>query len=107
MLFFINILNYLDRQILYAVLPLIKLDLDLTDTQLGALASAFMLVYMCAAVPIAYIADRTGRKRWIAGGLTIWSAATFFSGLSRSYAQLFTETEPGLYTFTCVPSGSL
>lgn len=89
LLFVINILNYLDRQVLYAVLPLVKTDLRLSDTQLGALASAFMLVYMCAAVPIAYVADRTGRKRWIAGGLALWSSATLLTGLTRNYFQLF------------------
>src|SRR5689334_20451194 len=88
-LFLINILNYLDRQVLYAVLPLIKSDLVLSDTQLGALASAFMLVYMCAAPVIATLADRFGRKKWIAGGVLAWSAATFLSGLSRTYSQLF------------------
>lgn len=85
----INLLNYLDRQILYALLPLIKLEFSASDTQLGALASAFMLVYMCAAPPIGYLADRTSRRGWIAFGVGFWSLATVFSGLARSYAQLF------------------
>ena len=42
----VNLLNYIDRQVLYAVFPLIKADLRLSDTSLGLLGSAFMLCYM-------------------------------------------------------------
>ena len=31
----VNLLNYIDRQIIYAVFPLIKDDFGLTDTALG------------------------------------------------------------------------
>ncbi len=89
LLFTINLVNYLDRQVLYSLMPLIKTDLGLTDTQLGALASAFMIVYMCAAPFIGYWADRSVRKNWISYGIGIWSLATFASGLARTYTQLF------------------
>lgn len=85
----INLVNYLDRQVLYAVLPLIKDELGATDAELGALAMAFMLVYMCAAPVISYLADRTSRRMWIAGGVLFWSGATVISGLSQTYRQLF------------------
>ena len=42
----VNLLNYIDRQVLFAVFPLIKSDLRLTDTALGFLGSAFMLSYL-------------------------------------------------------------
>ena len=42
----VNLLNYIDRQVLYAVFPLIKADLSLSDTALGLLGSAFMLCYI-------------------------------------------------------------
>jgi predicted MFS family arabinose efflux permease len=89
LLFSINILNYVDRQVLYAVLPLIKSDLLLTDTQLGLLASAFMLIYMMAAPLVAVLSDRTSRRAWIGGGVLAWSAATSLTGLARSFFQLF------------------
>ncbi len=85
----INLLNYLDRQILYALLPLIKAEFSLSDARLGALGSAFMLVYMCAAPPIGYWADRSSRTRWIASGVALWSLATLLSGRAANYAQLF------------------
>lgn len=91
LLFCVNLVNYLDRQILYALLPLIQGEMGFSDAQAGALASAFMAVYMCAAPCVAYFADRgrTGRTWFISMGLAFWSAATLLSGLARSYASLF------------------
>lgn len=85
---FINLLNYIDRQILFAVFPLIKTDLQLTDGQLGFLGSAFMIVYMLCAPIIGYFADRTPRQFWIAAGAIVWSAATMAAGTVKNYGQL-------------------
>ncbi len=85
----VNILNYVDRQIVYALLPLISSDLALTDAQAGSLASAFMLVYMVAAPPIAWYADARGRKPWIAGGVAGWSVATGAAAFAAGFPTLF------------------
>ncbi len=85
----VNILNYVDRQIVYALLPLISADLKLTDAQAGSLASAFMIVYMLAAPPIAWLADSRGRKPWIVAGVTVWSLATGIAALASGYLTLF------------------
>jgi MFS family permease len=75
--------------VLYSLLPLIQGDLSLSDGQAGRLASAFMLVYMIAAPPIGYLADRKGRPFWISLGIGLWSVATAAGGLARSYVSLF------------------
>ncbi|MDX6770503.1 MAG: MFS transporter [Elusimicrobiota bacterium] len=85
----VNVLNYVDRQVAYALLPLISGELALTDAQAGSLASAFMVVYMVAAPPIAWFADSRGRRPWIAGGIALWSVATAAAGLTRSFPSLF------------------
>lgn len=85
----VNLLNYVDRQICYALLPLISRDLSLSDAQAGSLASAFMIVYMLAAPPVAWLADAGGRRPWIAGGVALWSLATGAAGLARGYWSLF------------------
>jgi predicted MFS family arabinose efflux permease len=85
----VNLLNYVDRQVLFALLPAIQKDLSLSDAQAGSLASAFMVVYMLAALPIGYLADRGGRRLWIAAGIGLWSLATAASGVARGFAQLF------------------
>ena len=87
-LFSLNLLNYIDRQVLYSVFPLLKTELMLTDLQLGTLASVFMVVYMCYAPLVGYFADRTPRPRWIAASALMWSAATLFCATAKNYLSL-------------------
>jgi predicted MFS family arabinose efflux permease len=87
-LFGVNLLNYLDRQAVYAVFPQIKAELDLSDAQLGALASAFMVVYMTAAPALGYLGDRWSRRLLSAWGVACWSLATAASGLASRYGHL-------------------
>lgn len=86
--FLISLFNYIDRQALFAVFPLIKEDLSLTDVQLGLLGSAFMLVYMCVAPIIGGLGDRVKRPKIIGISAIVWSIATLFSGLSGTYHHL-------------------
>jgi MFS family permease len=86
----INLLNYIDRNVIYALFEPIKRDLALTDAQLGWLGSAYILVFSVAALPFGVISDLRSRRAVIAWGVTVWSAFTFLSGLVRSYWQLFT-----------------
>jgi MFS family permease len=88
LLFAVNLFNYIDRQILFAVFPAVKTDLELTDTQLGLLASAFMWVYLSVAPVFGVLADRRSRPRLMGLGVGIWSVATALSGIVRSYGQL-------------------
>jgi predicted MFS family arabinose efflux permease len=88
-LFAVNLFNYVDRQIIFGVFPLVKDDLGLSDTELGWLASAFMFLYMLASIPLGILGDRLARHRLIAVGVAVWGAATFLSGLAHSYWQLF------------------
>ncbi len=87
-LFLLNLFNYIDRQVLYSVFPLLQTDLHLNDWQLGTLASVFMLVYMCYAPFVGYFADRSPRQKWIGASALIWSAATLACATAKSYASL-------------------
>src|SRR5512136_15466 len=78
----VNLLNYIDRQVLYAVFPLVKSDLQLSDTLLGFLGSAFMLCYMVSAPLLGWLGDRLSRTRLAAAGLLVWSVATALAGLA-------------------------
>ncbi len=84
----VNLLNYIDRQALYAVFPLIKADLNLSDTSLGFLGSAFMLCYMISAPLFGVLANRTSRVAIAATGVAIWSLATVCSGYAAGYRSL-------------------
>jgi MFS family permease len=85
----INFLNYMDRYVGAAASPLIQKEFHLTDSQVGLLGSAFLLVYAVAALPFGYWADRGIRKTVVAAGVAIWSLATLFTGFARSFTQLF------------------
>lgn len=85
----INILNYTDRYILSAVLPKIQVDLHLDNTQLGLLASSFLLIYAIATLPLGVWADRSTRKTIVAVCVGIWSVATTLAGFTQNFVQLF------------------
>ena len=89
LLAFINLLNYLDRNVIFALFVPIKAELGLTDAQLGWLGSAYILVFSLAALPFGVLSDVKSRKGVIAGGVALWSAFTFLGGLVRNYGQLF------------------
>lgn len=96
-LFALNLLNYIDRQVLYAVFPLIKTDLSLSDLQLGTFASVFILVYMCCAPVIAYFADRSSRTKWVGITACLWSAATLAcAGAYHYFTLLFSRAAVGI-----------
>src|ERR1044072_3732486 len=84
------IFNFLDRQILGILGPAIKADLQLTDTQFGAVGGlAFALLYALLGVPLAFLAERRSRSGVITGALTVWSAFPALCGLATGYSQLF------------------
>ena len=84
----VNLLNYIDRQVLYAVFPLIKEDFHLSDTALGFLGSAFMICYMVSAPFFGWFGDRMSRAKLAAGGLAVWSCATGGASFATSYLVL-------------------
>ena len=88
LLFAVNLLNYIDRQVLFAVFPLIKADLYLSDTALGLLGSAFMVSYMTSAPLLGWIGDRWKRVKLAGLGLSLWSIATATTGLAGNYTTL-------------------
>jgi predicted MFS family arabinose efflux permease len=83
------VVNYLDRQILGILLPLIKAEFHATDTQLGILTGpAFALIYATLGMPFAVIADRANRRNIIAISLAIFSAMTVVCNFVASFWQL-------------------
>lgn len=89
MLTLVYAFNFVDRQILVILQEPIKLEMGLSDAQLGLLSGfSFALVYITAGIPIAFWADRSNRRNIIAGALTIWSGMTAVSGFAQNYTQL-------------------
>ena len=89
LLFLVSLFNYLDRYMLGILLPAIKADLKLSDTELGFLAGLpFALFYATMGIPIARLADRHPRRWVIAGAVAAWSAMTAVCGLAQNFWQL-------------------
>jgi MFS family permease len=86
----INLLNYLDRYVVSALVEsLKKSELRLTDTQAGLLATGFIVVYMLTSPVFGALGDRGRRTLLIASGVGVWSIATALGGLAHSFASLF------------------
>ncbi|MFZ3474951.1 spinster family MFS transporter [Streptomyces sp. 4.24] len=89
LLFVGNLLNYYDRALPSVVLEPIKEELALDDTQVGLLASAFVLVAALAGVPLGRLADRIPRTAVAGWGLFVWSAFTAAGGILTSFWGFF------------------
>lgn len=85
----VYIFNFIDRQILAILAESIKLDLGLSDTQLGLLSGvAFGIFYATLGIPIARLADRYSRVNIISICLGIWSLMTALSGAAQNFWHL-------------------
>ena len=84
----LNLLNYVDRNVLFAVQPLVQDEFHLSKTQIGYLTSAFLGFYMIAAPFIGPLADRYSRKLIIGLGAMFWSALTLLTAFTHTYTEL-------------------
>jgi predicted MFS family arabinose efflux permease len=89
LLMLVNCLNFLDRQVFAILIPAIKADLHLSDTQLGALSGlAFAVFYSILGLPVAKLADQTDRSRVVSIALAIWSLMTISCSFAQNFWQL-------------------
>src|SRR2546423_3862149 len=84
----LNFFNYIDRNILFGVQPLIKEEFHVSDARLGFLTTAFFICYMIVSPFIGGLADRWSRKIIIVIGAMLWSAATLLTTITHNYTEL-------------------
>lgn len=83
------VLAYLDRQIISLLIEPIKRSLSLSDTEFGLMQGiSFSLFYAAAALPLAWLADRTRRSRLISACVALWSVMTVLCGFSVNFWQM-------------------
>lgn len=108
LLFLVSVFNFVDRQILTILAEPIRIDLDLTDSQLGLLTGlAFGLFYALAGIPVARIIDRPNveRTKLLSLGLAFWTLMTMGAGLAQNFLQLLIlRMGVGLGEATCAPT---
>src|SRR5262249_34831353 len=84
----LNLLNYIDRTVLFAVQPLVQQEFGVSKTQIGYLTSAFLLCFMIAAPFTGPLADRYSRRRVIALGAALWSGLTLLTAVTHTFNEL-------------------
>jgi MFS family permease len=87
----LNLLNYVDRTVLSAVLAPVQDDLHLTNLVAGWLPTIFLIGYFGTSPVFGSLGDRSahrGRMRLIAIGIAVWSAATVASGFAQGAGSL-------------------
>jgi len=80
--------NYMDRQVIAAVVEPMKAALSLSDGDVGVLGSVFLLSIALFSFPIAYLIDRWSRRKAIAIMAILWSFFTFLTGKAWNFASL-------------------
>ena len=82
----LNVMNFVDRQLLASFANFIVPDLGLTNTEFGLLTGiVFLFFYALMGLFMGIIADRVNRTRFIAAGLAVWSVLTAASGAARGF----------------------
>ena len=103
----INTLNFFDRQVMAAVAEPIRREWGLGDAAVGALGTAFTLLYAVVGIPFGRLADRARRTRILAAGVLAWSVLTALQGLARSFSQLLVlRLLVGVGEATCAPAAT-
>jgi predicted MFS family arabinose efflux permease len=81
----VNFMNFVDRQIIGAILPLVQAEFTLSHSQAALLGTIFGVMHSLFTLPLGMLADRTSRKAVMAFAVLFWSVATFLSGLAGSF----------------------
>ena len=84
----LNLLNYIDRNVLYAVQDMVKAEFHRSDAAFGFLTSVFFIFYMIAAPFMGPLSVKFSRKAVIIVGALIWSGATLLTAVTRNFDEL-------------------
>jgi MFS family permease len=105
-LWLVFLLNYIDRQVLFSLFPLLRADLRLQDYQLGFIPTALLWAYAVCSPLGGYLGDRLGRKRMVVCSLVLWSLMSAATAAARSLPQLLAAVAlMGISEACYLPSG--
>ena len=91
MLWFVGLLNYLDRQMLSTMKPSMMIDIHelVSATNFGRLMAVFLWIYALMSPISGIFADRVSRKWLIVGSLFVWSMVTLMMGYATTFNELY------------------
>src|SRR5215510_13056025 len=70
------IFDYVDRQVIVSMFPMLKAEWNLSDKQLGLLVSVISITVAVFGIPVAWIADRVSRVKSVVAMALLWSSAS-------------------------------
>jgi predicted MFS family arabinose efflux permease len=82
------VFDYVDRQVIVSMFPLLKAQWSLSDKQLGLLVSVISIIVALFGIPVAWIADRVSRVKSVVAMALLWSLACISCMFTGTYAQL-------------------
>lgn len=100
-------LTYVERVAVTVVLQPMKLEMGLSDTQLGAIQMVYMLCYGVFAIPAAYLIDRWSRKKSIGLMGLIWNISTAVFGIARNFLMALVSRAVAGPGVTAIVTGSI
>ena len=89
LLWFVALLNYLDRLVITTMHDSVVSSIPMTEAQFGLLSSVFLWVYGILSPTCGFLADRFSRRRVIFVSLLVWSLVTWATGHAQTFQQLF------------------
>jgi MFS family permease len=107
LLFLLYFFDYVDRMIVTSLMPYIKLEYGLTDTQSGLLVSVVYWSIVVFVFPVSILVDRWSRKKTIGIMALIWSMATLACAFTKTFPQLLmTRSAIGIGEAGYAPAGT-
>ncbi len=89
LMFAVNMLNYIDRMVLAVLIEDIRVEIPMSDSQIGVLTGlAFAIFYAFAGLFLGRLSDRYSRKNILIGAIGVWSLATAACGLVGNFTQM-------------------
>ena len=99
------LLNYIDRQMIFSIFPVLAHEMEMSDLQLGLIGTVFTWSYSVSMPVAGRLADVLPRQWLIVASLLLWSCATLGTGLSRSgYSLLFWRAAMGVTESLFMPA---
>ena len=88
LLLLITIINFIDRQTVSVLAPVLRQQLHLSNVQYGRVVAAFQFGMMSGEFPMGWLMDNWGVRLGLGGAVLWWSLATAAQSVTRSGVQL-------------------
>ncbi len=89
-LFFATLVSTMDRGVINLVVDSVRRDIGASEVQIGLLQGiAFVIFYVTVGLPLGAVADLVPRRRLLAFGIAVWSAATVLGGFAHDFTAMF------------------